>query len=262
MSATILDGKAMAQAIEAELIDTISWENIIPCLAIMSFGDNAANTTYVQNKIKACNRIGIRCHTCNLRENDVDQGMQILQSWAKDPAIHGIIIQLPAPHAEELMKLIPPYKDVDGLRPDSRFTPCTALAIMKLLPDDLAGKHAVVVGRSKIVGRPVAKLLLDADATVTVCHSHTQDLAEITQQADILVCAVGKPNTITYSMVKPGATVIDVGINRVNGRLVGDVDYPMVEAVAGAITPVPGGVGPMTVSMLMQNVVRAAMIQN
>lgn len=262
MSATIIDGKALAQKIEAEIIDTISWENVVPCLAIMSFGDNAANAAYVQNKIKACNRVGIRCHTCNLREDDVDLGMQILQSWAKDSTIHGIIVQLPAPNAEELMKLIPPYKDVDGLRPDSRFTPCTALAIMSLLPDFVEGKHAVVVGRSNIVGKPVAKLLLDANATVTVCHSYTQNLAEITRQADILVCAVGKPDTITYSMVKPGATVIDVGINRVDGKLVGDVDYPMVEAIAGAITPVPGGVGPMTVAMLMQNVVRAAMIQH
>lgn len=260
LNGNVIDGKKYAQHVEAQLADMISWENIIPCLAILSFGNDPASAVYIRNKVAACNRLGIRCHTCSLPENNVGEGMRILMNWATDSMIHGIIVQLPAPESDKLLKLIPPYKDVDGLRPDSRHYPCTAMAIRNLIPEDVSGKHAVIVGRSNIVGKPVAKLLLQNDATVTVCHSKTENLEKYTKDADILIVAAGKPNLIKASMVKPGATVIDVGINRVDGKLTGDVDYAMVKNVAGHITPVPGGVGPVTVAMLMSNTVDAAMM--
>lgn len=262
--ASLIDGKKMAEEIERSIKQCLEAEDIRPCLAILSFGSDPASAVYVRSKVAACSRLGYMCQTVSLPESDVDRGMEILMRWAEDPTIHGIIVQLPAPEAGTLLKLIPPYKDVDGLRPDSRFKPCTALAVMHLIGEkDLSGYHAVVVGRSEIVGKPVAKLLLDADATITVCHSKTEDLGAITSQADILIVAAGKQDLITADMVKPGATVIDVGINRdpTTNKLVGDVDFSMVKYVAGQITPVPGGVGPMTVAMLMENVYQAAKMQ-
>lgn len=263
-TAFLIDGKKMADDIEKSIKESLKDSNIHPCLAILSFGSDPASAVYVRNKVAACSRLGYMCHTVSLPETDVDRGMEILMRWAEDASTHGIIVQLPAPEAGTLLKLIPPYKDVDGLRPDSRFKPCTALAVMDLIGEpELSGYHAVVVGRSEIVGKPVAKLLLDADATVTVCHSKTEDLGAITSRADVLIVAAGKQDLITADMVKPGAIVIDVGINRdpITNKLVGDVDFSMVKYVAAQITPVPGGVGPMTVAKLMENVYQAAKMQ-
>ena len=213
-----------------------------------------------------CAEVGITCLTASIPESNPQQAYDVLWAWAQDPAVDGIIIQRPSSF-ENLQHLIPPFKDVDGAMIDAEFDPCTPRGIMHLLHStniDLAGKHAVVVGRSDTVGRPMAQMLLDADCTVTTCHSQTENLALHTSMADILICAAGKPNLITANMVKPGAIVVDVGINRVpdptqpdKTMLVGDVDYPLVKDVASWITPVPGGVGPMTVAVLLDNVWQA-----
>lgn len=252
-------------------------ENVCPCLAVVSVGDDKASEIYIRNKKRACDKTGILFrhehleHDCT--QDDLERTVKLL---AEDQSVHGIIVQLPIPenlNAGNAIALIPQEKDVDGLcdmnagqllHQCDGFVPCTPKGIMRLLdiyriPTD--GKHAVVVGRSDIVGKPMSLLLLNSNATVTMCHSHTRNLSAITANADILVVAVGKPGFITADMVKPGSAVIDVGINRVDGKVVGDVDFQSVCHVAKFITPVPGGVGPMTVAELMDNVWEAYKIQ-
>lgn len=237
-----------------------------PTLAILSSDKDPASRVYVRNKMNKCAEVGITCLTASVPEHNAKQACNILNAWANDDTVDGIIIQRPSAF-EKFQHLIPSAKDVDGAMIDAEFDPCTPRGIMHLLHStnvDIAGMHAVVVGRSDTVGKPMAQMLLDADCTVTTCHSQTQELTVHTKMADILISAVGKPNLITADMVKPGAIVVDVGINHVpdpanpgKTKLVGDVDFELVKEVAGWITPVPGGVGPMTVAALLDNVWRA-----
>lgn len=279
MSARILDGKALAGQVREQLQEEVAAlqkeSGVVPGLAVILVGDDPASQVYVRNKLRECERVGIKARLHHLPADSSQQTVaDAIRACNEDPAIHGILLQWPVPEGLDyraLIELIAPEKDVDGFHPVSggyllagepRFVPCTPLGIMHMLDAygiDVAGRHAVVVGRSLIVGRPMALLLLARDATVTVCHSRTKDLSHHTRQADILVVAVGRPRMIGASDVKPGATVIDVGINRMpDGTLVGDVDTAAVAAIAGAVTPVPGGVGPMTVAMLLKNTVEAA----
>ena len=274
MAAKILDGKACAEKALTLIKETIDPKDP-PVLVIYRIGDDPASAVYVRNKVRAAERVGIHAI---VREFSADESqshvMGLIEEDAYDPNIDGIMVQLPLPErwdATELIECIPPEKDVDGLTymnagkafiDDTAWhQPCTAKGIIWLLHENgihLTGKHVVVVGRSEIVGKPVAMMALANNATVTICHSRTKNLAEKTRQADILIVAVGKPGLITADMVKPGAVVVDVGINRnEEGKLVGDVDFDGVKEVAGWITPVPGGVGPMTVAMLMHNTLYA-----
>lgn len=273
MSAKILNGKECAEE-ALELINKNLRENDPPTLVIYRIGDDPASAVYVRNKVRAAERVGIRAIVREYPEDRDEMGVvkRILVD-ADDPDIDGIMVQLPLPEGwdeRKLIECIPPEKDVDGLTYANMgmlheqvcwHQPCTAKGIIWLLHENgihLSGKHVVVVGRSEIVGKPVALLALNNDATVAICHSRTKNLAEMTKQADILIVAVGKPGLITADMVKPGAVVVDVGINRnENGKLCGDVDFDNVKEVAGWITPVPGGVGPMTVAMLMMNTFHA-----
>ena len=273
MSAKILDGKTCSEQ-ALELINTILRDNDAPTLVIYRIGDDPASAVYVRNKVRAAERVGIRVTVRQFpaRENSL-YVMGLIEEDANDPSIDGIMVQLPLPDgwdATELIECIPPEKDVDALTYANMgmlheqvcfHQPCTAKGIIWLLHENgiqLTGKHVVVVGRSEIVGKPVALLALNNDATVTICHSRTKNLTEMTRQADVLIVAVGKAGLITADMVKPGAVVVDVGINRnEEGKLVGDVDFDGVKEVAGWITPVPGGVGPMTVAMLMMNTYHA-----
>jgi len=277
MAATMIDGRAVAKAFKEE-IALRTWEmtekGVTPHLAVVLVGENPASQVYVHNKENGCIKAGIRSTVIRMDENCTQQELEeTVIRLNEDASVHGILVQLPLPkHLDEasVLRLIDPDKDVDGfhamnsgrlMNGQKGFVPCTPLGVMKLLERydiDPCGKHAVVIGRSNIVGKPMAMLLLGANATVTVCHSRTQNLAEITRQADILVAAVGRANFVTADMVKPGATVIDVGINRVDGKIVGDVDYDAVSEVAGYITPVPGGVGQMTIAMLLANTLDAA----
>lgn len=276
----ILDGKAISSAVESELIErtaVLHKKGIDPCLAVVVAGEDPASQIYVRNKEKACARVGIRSECIRLAP-DIDQSVieSVVLQLAEKQDIHGIIVQLPLPShldAEAILRLIPPEKDVDGFSSgvigdlsknhlnDSGIAPCTPKGIMRLLhrygvkPE---GKHAVIIGRSDIVGKPVAMMLLNENATVTICHSRTKDLYKYTKDADILIVSVGKPKLITADMIKPGAVVVDVGINRVNGKLCGDVDFDPVSEIASMITPVPGGVGKMTVAMLLENTILAA----
>ena len=273
MSAKILDGKACSEQ-TLELIST-NIGGIKPTLVIYRIGDDPASAVYVRNKVRAAERVGINAIVHHFPANE-PQGnvIQAIENEGKNPDVDGIMVQLPLPDEwdeRELIECIPPEKDVDGLTymnagmafiDDTAWhQPCTAKGIIWLLHENgihLTGKHVVVVGRSEIVGKPVALLALNNNATVTICHSRTKNLAEMTRQADILIVAVGKAGLITADMVKPGAVVVDVGINRnEEGKLVGDVDFDGVKEVAGWITPVPGGVGPMTVAMLMHNTLYA-----
>lgn len=259
----LIDGKAIAAQVRESLHGTNAK------LAVIMVGDDPASSIYVRNKERACAEVGLQ--SCSRRlpatatTEDVIASVKELARWAD-----GILVQLPLPahiDAKKVLGTIPPEKDVDGFHPNNLGRlmvgedgpkPCTPAGIMHLL-GDVSGKHCVVVGRSNAVGKPLALMLLQADATVTVCHSKTKDLASFTCQADVLISAVGKPRFITADMVKAGATVIDVGINRAaDGKLCGDVDFASVAEKAGAITPVPGGVGPMTVAMLLQNTVACA----
>ena len=274
MSAKILDGKACSEQTLDLIYNNIDLGNP-PTLVIYRIGDDPASAVYVRNKVRAAARVGI---IANVLEYPADAMLRAvmhdLELDAYDPNIDGIMVQLPLPEgwdATELIECIPPEKDVDGLTymnagkafiDDTAWhQPCTAKGIIWLLHENgihLTGKHVVVVGRSEIVGKPVAMMALANNATVTICHSRTKNLAEMTRQADILIVAVGKAGLITADMVKPGAVVVDVGINRnEEGKLVGDVDFDGVKEVAGWITPVPGGVGPMTVAMLMHNTLYA-----
>ena len=288
MRAKIIDGKAIAAEIRNEVkvgVDELKASGITPCLAAVLVGDVPASQVYVRTKRKACEHVGLSS-VLHTPAGDIPEAqlLALIDQLNDDPAVHGILIQLPLPdHVDEakVIERLSPSKDVDGFHPSNvgklvigmdTFKPCTPAGVQELLVRsgiEIAGKHAVVIGRSNIVGKPMANLLVqkhkDANATVTVCHSRTRDLAALTRQADILIAALGSPHIVTADMVKEGAVVIDVGINRVDDasakkgyRIVGDVDFDAVSQVASAITPVPGGVGPMTVAMLMVNTLKAA----
>ena len=278
MSAKILDGKSLAATTRAALkhqVDALVQRGVRPGLTVLIAGDDPASKVYVRNKTLAAKEIGVRSELIELPGSVSEQ--QLLDHVARLNAnreVHGILVQLPLPKhidSARVLEAIAPAKDVDGFheanlgalmagRPG--VVPCTPLGCMRLIEHagmQIAGRHAVVLGRSNIVGKPVAMLLLQKDATVTICHSKTPDLAAVTRQADILVAAVGRAKLVGAAMVKPGACVIDVGINRLpDGKLAGDVDYEAVKQVAGWITPVPGGVGPMTIAMLLENCLGAA----
>jgi len=277
-SAIIISGKEIGQEIRksvAERVTKLKDQGITPGLAVILVGDNPASQTYVRNKQKSCEAIGIYSELIKLpKEVSEEELLEQIRSLNHSESIHGILVQLPLPshiNEDKVIATISPEKDVDGFSPVSvgkmmlgqeTYLPCTPFGVMKLLEYasiDIAGKHAVIVGRSHIVGKPMGQLLLQKDATVTYTHSKTPDLPSITKQADIIVAAVGRPNFITKEHVKPGAVVIDVGINRdENNKLVGDVHFAEVEQVASHITPVPGGVGPMTITMLLYNTVQSA----
>ena len=278
MTAQIIDGNALAAQIRTEVtqrVAAIKAQGITPGLAVILVGDNPASQVYVRNKVKACSDCGMHSvlekYDATMSEAALLERVHALNA---DPAIHGILVQLPLPahiDAQKVIETISPAKDVDGFHIASAgalmtgmpgFWPCTPYGCMKMLESigyKLRGKHAVVIGRSNIVGKPMALMLLAQDATVTICHSRTPDLAAITRQADVIVAAVGKRNVLTADMVKPGAVVLDVGMNRNDeGQLCGDVDFDGVKNVASYITPVPGGVGPMTITMLLVNTLQAA----
>ncbi len=275
--AQVLSGKTMSEALtreQAARVAQMKEEGIHPGLAVVLVGEDPASQIYVRNKGIACETIGIYSRTVKL-DKDIAQEelIEAIEALNQDPQIHGILVQLPLPkHLDEeaVLASILPQKDVDGFHIDNAgrlFTgqegvvACTPKGIMYMLKQSgvpLSGKDAVVIGRSNIVGKPVAMLLLAENCTVTICHSRTQNLKEHCRRADVLVAAIGKPHFVTADMVKPGAAVVDVGINRVDGKVVGDVDYDAVKDVAGYITPVPGGVGKMTISMLMENTLEAA----
>lgn len=281
MSAQILDGKALAAEIRSELktqVAALAEKGVSTALAVILVGDDSASQVYVRNKIKACADTGIRSLEFRMPAETTQQ--QLLAKIAElnaDESVDGILVQLPLPkqiNADAVISAIDPAKDVDGFHVANAgalvtgkqgFVPCTPFGVMHLIEKsgvNPRGKSAVIVGRSNIVGKPMALLLLAADATVTVAHSCTPDLSAVTRNADILVAAVGRAKLIKADMVKPGAVVIDVGMNRdENGKLCGDVDFAEVKEIAGSITPVPGGVGPMTIAMLMQNTVLAAQMR-
>lgn len=278
MTAHIIDGIALSRKLRADVAAraaALHARGITPGLAVVLVGENPASQVYVRNKVKACEDSGLHSvlehYPATLSEAELLARVDALN---RDPAIHGILVQLPLPahiDAHKVIEAISPDKDVDGFHVASAgalmvgqpgFWPCTPYGCMKMLESigyDLRGKHAVVIGRSNIVGKPMALMLLEKNATVTVCHSATQNLKALTLQADVVVAAVGKRNVLTADMVKPGAVVIDVGMNRnEQGKLCGDVDFEAVREVAGYITPVPGGVGPMTITMLLVNTLEAA----
>ena len=276
MTAVMIDGRAVAKSWKEEIAkqtDGLIEKGITPHLAVVLVGENPASQVYVRNKENACIKAGIRSTVIRLDESCTQAELEgTVRKLNGDASVHGILVQLPLPkHLDEsrVLALIDPDKDVDGfhamnsgrlMNGQPRFVPCTPLGVMKLLEAydiPVAGRHAVIIGRSNIVGKPMAMLLLAKDATVTVCHSKTQNLPVLARQADILVAAVGRPGFVTADMVKPGAAVIDVGINRVDGQIVGDV-APEVAQVAGHLTPVPGGVGQMTIAMLLANTLDAA----
>ena len=277
MSAKILNGKLIAVEVRSLCREYLQKKGVMPGLVIITIGDDPASEVYVRNKIRACDDCGIHVqHYSYPSDAEFCDVVRTINHANNNPSIAGIMIQLPLPDgwdSRELIELIDPKKDVDGLTHkniarlwsgEAMHYPCTAKGIDYLLHENsirFAGKHVVVVGRSDIVGKPMAAIALENNATVTICHSKTKNLAEHTRMADILVVAVGKPGLITGDMVKPGAVVVDVGINRTENGLVGDVDFDSVAEVAGWITPVPGGVGPMTVAMLMNNVARALAFQ-
>lgn len=281
MSARIIDGKALARSIEMRLqresAELVARHGVSPGLAAILVGDEPASALYVRRKSEAAGRAGIRSEVFHLSAAVPAANVrELLTQLNERPDIHGILIQQPLPpHLDPVAvnSLILSGKDADGLSPASigllaigkpRFVPATPLGILELVRNaevPIEGREVVIVGRSAIVGRPAALLFLTQHATVTVCHSRTADLPAVTRRADILVVAIGKAGLVTGAMIKPGAAVIDVGTNRLNGKLVGDVDFESAIEVASAITPVPGGVGPMTIAMLLQNTVRAARAQ-
>jgi methylenetetrahydrofolate dehydrogenase (NADP+)/methenyltetrahydrofolate cyclohydrolase len=282
MTAQLIDGIALSRQLReqvAERVTALKAKGVTPGLAVVLVGDNPASQVYVRNKVKACGDAGL--HSVLEKYGAAMTEAELLgrvDSLNNDPAIHGILVQLPLPahiDAQKVIEAISPAKDVDGFHIASAgalmtgmpgFWPCTPYGCMKMLESlndgkgyDLRGKHAVVIGRSNIVGKPMALMLLQENATVTICHSATRDLKAMTLQADVIVAAVGKRNVLTADMVKPGAVVLDVGMNRDEaGKLCGDVDFAAVSEVAGWITPVPGGVGPMTITMLLVNTLEAA----
>ena len=298
MTARRLDGTLVAQQIQAELrgeIDALRARGVRPGLGALLVGDDPASAVYLRSKARRCEELGLHHETRRLEASaSTEDVLAAVSDLNQRPEIHGILVQLPLPaqvDAQRVLDAVRPEKDVDGFHPvnvgrllqkRARFVPCTPAGVMQLFARsgvELAGRRAVVLGRSEIVGKPMALLLMHADATVTVCHSRTRDLAAVTREADVLVAAIGRPGMVRAEHVKPGAVVVDVGINRVSDpalarelvvrehwseferrgyALVGDVHAPQVAAVAGALTPVPGGVGPLTIAMLMANTVRAA----
>lgn len=284
MTAKIIDGKAVAARVRAELSEQVELfqrqTSITPHLAAVLVGGDPASAIYVRNKQRACEKTGIKSTLHQLpAETTEDELLTLIAQLNDEAGVHGILVQLPLPQQIEekaVLDAVSPLKDVDAFHPTNaglilqgrpRFLPCTPAGVQQLLIDSgtpIEGAHAVVLGRSEIVGKPMAMLLMQkgeaANATVTVCHSRTRHLAEITRTADILIAAIGSPKFVTADMVKPGAVVIDVGTNRVDGKLVGDVDFEAVCEVAAAITPVPGGVGPMTIAMLLCNTLTAAQL--
>ena len=277
MTAKILDGKVLSAQIRNEVSERVAAlkaRGITPGLAVILVGNDPASEIYVRNKGKGCEETGMISRTIRMNETTTQEELESqIESLNRDPAIHGILVQLPLPdHLDENAALarILPEKDVDGfhlinaghlLNGTKGVLPCTpkgALYMIRSTGEDLSGKEAVVIGRSNIVGKPMAMLLLQQNCTVTICHSRTKNLAEHTRRADILVAAVGKAGFVTEEMIKPGAIVIDVGINRVDGKVCGDVDFDHVREKAGWITPVPGGVGKMTIAMLLANTMDAA----
>ena len=278
MAAKIIDGKSLAAELRNSLkaaVASLAARGARPGLAAILAGDDPASRVYVRNKARACEETGVRSDVHAFpRDVSEDALLERIAQLNAERAVHGILVQLPLPRhldAQRILAAVSPAKDVDGfhaanlgalLQGRPGFVPGTAAGVMRLLEHagvPLAGRHAVVVGRSTIVGKPLALLLLQKDATVTICHSKTRDLGSVTRQADVLVAAVGRANLITAGMVKAGACVIDVGVNRLpDGKLAGDVDFAAVKEIAGSITPVPGGVGPMTVAMMIVNTIRAA----
>ncbi len=278
MTAQLIDGNALSKQLRTQVAaraQALQAKGITPGLAVVLVGDNPASQVYVRNKVKACEDAGLHSvlekYEASMTEADLLARVEALNN---DARIHGILVQLPLPahiDAQKVIEAISPAKDVDGFHMASAgalmtgmkgFWPCTPYGCMKMLESigyDLKGKHAVVIGRSNIVGKPMALMLLQKDATVTICHSRTSDLKALTLQADVIVAAVGKRQVLTADMVKPGAVVLDVGMNRNDeGKLCGDVDFDGVKEVASHITPVPGGVGPMTITMLLVNTLEAA----
>lgn len=279
MTAKLIDGKKIADEIRARIAQKVALlkkeKNITPGLAAVLVGEDPASKLYVSLKEKACQEAGINSEIFRLAENASEaEVLNLIKKLNKNKKIHGILVQLPLPkHLDKnkILEAVASEKDVDGFHPvnlgkllsddSSGFVACTPLGILRLIDSigyDLKGKNAVIVGRSIEVGKPIALLLMQRHATITICHSRTINLVEITRQADVLVAAIGRPKMITADMVKPGALVIDVGTNKVEDKLVGDVDFESVKEVAGWITPVPGGVGPMTIAMLLENTLRAA----
>lgn len=286
MSAKIIDGKEIAAQVRKEVAEKVAElkkNGITPCLAVILVGENPASVSYVTGKQKALAEVGMSDRSLHLPESTTEEELlKIISELNNDKSVHGILVQLPLPkhiNEEKVILAISPEKDVDGFHPvnvgnlvigKKSFLPCTPHGILVLLQKmniETSGKHAVVIGRSNIVGKPVALLLArkETNCTVTVCHTGTKNMAEITRQADIIIAAAGKPHTLTKDMIKPGAVVIDVGVNRIPDatkksgfRLIGDCDFEDLKESAGYITPVPGGVGPMTIAMLMQNTLEAA----
>lgn len=277
--AKIIDGKLISAQIRQEIAEKVKEYNArtdkLPGLAVVIVGENPASQVYVRNKKKACEQVGFNSWVYEMPENTTqDELNALIDKLNEDSAVHGILVQLPLPKhldEEQVILRIKPEKDVDAFHPynvgritigNPKFLPCTPAGIMELLHRsniEISGKECVVIGRSNIVGKPMALLLLSENGTVTVCHSKTRDLKEVCRRADILVVAIGKADYVTADMVKEGAVVIDVGMNRnAAGKLTGDVDFTSVSEVASHITPVPGGVGPMTITMLLQNTLRAA----
>lgn len=284
MSAEIIDGKALSVSFREQLAQEVAElkaeSQLVPHLTAVLVGEDPASAVYVRNKQRACEKAGIQSTLKRLPEETSEAELiEVVHELNADPSVHGILVQLPLPkHITEtaILDVVNPLKDVDAFHPENvglivqgrpRYLPCTPYGIQQMILStqmETAGKHAVILGRSEIVGKPMAMLLiqrgLGADATVTICHSRTQNLKEIVRSADIIIAAIGQPEFVTADMVKPGAVVIDVGINRVEDKLVGDVAFESVKEVASAITPVPGGVGPMTIAMLLKNTVTAARI--
>ncbi len=276
--ATIINGKELAAKIRGNLkseVESLKKQGIKPKLAVIMVGDDPASSVYVRNKSKACNETGIAFEEFLLKEETTrEELLELIKKLNQRKDVHGLLLQSPIPkHLDirEAFNEIDHNKDIDGFHPvnvgklvigEESFVSCTPAGVMKMLEEyniEVQGKNAVVIGRSNIVGKPLAQLLLNANATVSICHSKTENIPEIAKKADILVAALGKPKFVTAEMVKEGAVVIDVGINRNDeGKLVGDVDFEKVEQKASYITPVPGGVGPMTIAMLMSNVIKAA----
>ncbi len=287
MSAVIMDGKAISKEIQAEIATEVAsfieQSGVTPCLAAVLVGDDPASEVYVRNKHRACERVGIASQMHKLpASTSQDELLQLISQLNAQDDVHGILIQLPLPDSIDTLQVldaVDPGKDVDAFHPENvglisqgrpRFLPCTPHGVQQILDRcgiEMSGKHAVIVGRSDIVGKPMSMLLTAknstrgpqaANATVTLCHSRTQNLHEICRAADVIVAAIGVPKFITADMVKPGAVAVDVGINRTDDGLCGDVDFDTVKEVAGHLTPVPGGVGPLTVTMLMYNTLDAA----
>ena len=284
MPATLIDGKATAARMTAEIADDAAafqrTTGIVPHLVAVLVGDDPASAVYVRNKQRACEKAGLKSTLHRLPPETTEiQLLGVVEQLNADPGVHGILVQLPLPkqiREQVILDAVVAHKDVDCFHPHNvgllvqgrpRFLPCTPAGCQRLLAEykiETAGAHAVVLGRSEIVGKPMAMMLIQrgvvADATVTICHSRTRELASIVRQADIVIAAIGKARFVTADMIKPGAVVIDVGINREGDKLVGDVDFEPVSQVAGAITPVPGGVGPMTIATLLRNTLTAAQL--